>query len=508
MMTMLARMGLLAWLIPAAAHGAAAGDDALFLEQVVPILERRCVHCHGETTHKANLSLNTAAALLRGGDSGPAIVPGTPQESLLLDKITGDPPEMPQKDNPLAKEDVAAIRTWIERGAVWPAGLALKDRRFKDQRWWAFEPLVRPDVPSLPRSTWARTPIDAFVLTTLEKNGLKPSPEADRRTLIRRLSFDLIGLPPTPDEIEAFVRDPDPAPMMRSSNACSPTLITANDGAGTGSTSCIMATRTDTTKTSAGTMPGRIATMSSPPSTPISRSAGSSASKSRATSCTRTRAGARSRLAFIAAGPWDFVGHVELREGTVDKLKTRLLDRDDMVASTMSTFVSLTVHCARCHDHKFDPIAQTDYYHLQAVFAGVDRGDRPYENVVQTGRRRSLEARREAALALARPGTADRGAQEPCGRRSRRRDQGPAPAAPGNTRAIQTHESPTNGYHSAIYPGPDALAWVQLDLGEVVPIDEIRLIPARPTDFADTPGFGFPVRASRRCFRRCHLRRR
>ena len=80
---------------------------------------------------------------------------------------------------------------------------------------------------------------------------------------------------------------------------------------------------------------------------------------------------------FIAAGPWDFVGHVELREGTVDKLKAQLIDRDDMLSNTMSTFVSLTVHCARCHDHKFDPIPQKDYYGLQAVFAGVDRGDRP-----------------------------------------------------------------------------------------------------------------------------------
>ena len=83
---------------------------------------------------------------------------------------------------------------------------------------------------------------------------------------------------------------------------------------------------------------------------------------------------------FIAAGPCDYAGHVELREGTIDKLKTRLLDRDDMVSSTISTFVSLTVHCARCHDHKFDPIPQADYYRLQAVFAGVDRGDRPYRS--------------------------------------------------------------------------------------------------------------------------------
>src|SRR5439155_5771823 len=81
---------------------------------------------------------------------------------------------------------------------------------------------------------------------------------------------------------------------------------------------------------------------------------------------------------FIAAGPWDFVGHVELREGTADKEKTRLLDRDDMVSNTISTFLSLTAHCARCHDHKFDPIPKREYYGLQAVFAGVDRGDRQY----------------------------------------------------------------------------------------------------------------------------------
>src|SRR6185437_10496691 len=99
---------------------------------------------------------------------------------------------------------------------------------------------------------------------------------------------------------------------------------------------------------------------------------------------------------FIAAGPWDFVGHVELGEQTVEKKKTRLLDRDDMLASTMSTFVSLTVHCARCHDHKFDPIPQRDYYRLQAVFAGVDRGDRPYPNPATAGERLALETRRKA----------------------------------------------------------------------------------------------------------------
>ncbi len=94
---------------------------------------------------------------------------------------------------------------------------------------------------------------------------------------------------------------------------------------------------------------------------------------------------------FIAAGPWDFVGHVELGEHTVEKKKTRLIDRDDMLSNTMSTFVSLTVHCARCHDHKFDPILQRDYYRLQAVFAGVNRGDRPYDTREAERHRSSLE---------------------------------------------------------------------------------------------------------------------
>ena len=104
----------------------------------------------------------------------------------------------------------------------------------------------------------------------------------------------------------------------------------------------------------------------------------SSSGKSRATCLRRTIVEAVAATGFVAAGPWDFVGHVELREGTVEKLKTRLIDRDDMLANTMSSFASLTVHCARCHDHKFDPIPQRDYYRLQAVFSGVDRGDRPF----------------------------------------------------------------------------------------------------------------------------------
>jgi hypothetical protein len=154
-------------------------------------------------------------------------------------------------------------------------------------------------------------------------------------------------------------------------------------------------------------------------------------------------------LGFLAAGPWDFVGHVELPETKTDGLIARYNDRDDMLSTVMSTFQSLTVHCARCHDHKFDPIPQEDYYALQAVFAGVDRADRP---LVRDPQREAIEAELKAL-------------------------GGP---------------SPSNGWHSGIASTPDAVKWVEIDLGRDVAIDEIRLVPARPTDFKDTPGFGFP----------------
>ena len=208
---------------------------------------------------KGNLSLTTASGALKGGDGGPAVVPGKPDESLLLEMISGDKPAMPQKEKPLSKDEVAAIRSWIETGASWPAGLTLSDRRFEGQKWWAFEPLETPKPPAA-QSPWVRTPIDAFILAELRKHGLEPSPEADRRTLIRRLSFDLTGLPPTPEELERFLDDQSQTPMNPWSTVCSPALITASDGAGTGSTWPITAIRTATTRTSAATTPGRIAT--------------------------------------------------------------------------------------------------------------------------------------------------------------------------------------------------------------------------------------------------------
>jgi hypothetical protein len=369
-------LGLATWLAPAASASGTA--DRFFPDKVAPVFEKRCVGCHSGPSPKGNLSLTSAAGALKGGDGGPAVVPGKPEESLLLEKIAGEPPEMPQKDKPLSEAEVAAIRAWIERGAPWPAGLTLQDRRHAGEVWWAFEPLKRPQVPAVHNPGWVRTPIDAFILATLERNALEPSPEADRRTLIRRLRFDLIGLPPKPEEIDAFLLDPNPNAYEALVDRL---LASPHYGERWGRHWLDIVHYGDThgydkDKRRDNAWPFRdyvIAAFNR--DLPYGRFireqiAGDVLWPGEPSAVIAT--------GFIAAGPWDFVGHLELREGTLDKLKTRSLDRDDMVASTMTTFVSLTVGCARCHDHKFDPITQTEYYRLQADFAGVDRGDRPY----------------------------------------------------------------------------------------------------------------------------------
>ncbi|WP_406698664.1 DUF1553 domain-containing protein [Singulisphaera sp. Ch08] len=477
---------------PVAANGA---DDRLFREQVAPVLEARCVGCHSGPSPKAKLSLATAKGLEAGGESGAAVVPGRPEESLLLDSIAGEPPEMPKTGGPLEPTQVASVRAWIAQGAHWPDGLTLQAKRPEAGPWWAVRPLARPKIPEVVRRDWSRTPIDAFILRRLEEKGLVPSPEADRRTLIRRLTFDLHGLPPTPQEVDSFVGDPRPDAYERLVDRL---LASPRYGERWGRHWLDVVHYGDThgydkDKRRDHAWPYRDYVIQSlNVDLPYSRFI-----QEQIAGDVLWPADPRGVIAtgFVAAGPWDFVGHVELREGTVDKEKARLNDRDDMLASTMSTFQSLTVHCARCHDHKFDPIPQKDYYRLQAVFAGVERGDRPFlgrdsaakraaldeRKVELTARLAGLKAKADAATS---PELVRLGDELGTLRRQ-------LAALPGPTAAIP---SPSNGYHSGIAPAPDVVKWVQVDLGRPVPIAEVRLIPARPTDFADTPGFGFPVR--------------
>ena len=368
-------------------------DARQFGEQIAGLLEKRCVGCHGDERRRGKLSLATLAAARQGGRNGPAIVPGKPEESLLLRMVGGDEPRMPKKGAPLSADEVDRLAAWIRAGAPWPDGRVLRSPDDEaESTSWCFRPLVQPAVPKQ-ASEWIRTPVDAFVLAKLRDMGLTPSAAADRRTLIRRLTFDLHGLPPSPAEIDAFLTDRSPKAYE---NLVNRLLASPRYGERWGRHWLDVVHYADThgydkDKRRDHAWPYRDYVIQS-----------FNENKPYAQFIREQLAGDvlfaddPERIVatgFIAAGPWDYVGHVELREGTVDKLKTRLIDRDDMVTTTLSTFQSLTVHCARCHDHKFDPIVQEDYYRLQAVFAGVDRGDRPIEPADVTVRRNAVNER-------------------------------------------------------------------------------------------------------------------
>jgi hypothetical protein len=367
------------------------------LSKVAAILEEHCLKCHNSSVKMSGLSLASAADAGKGGQHGPVIVPGKPDDSAIVRMISGERPKMPLQATPLSAEQVAVIRTWIVEGAPWPGDL--RDRNKADL--WSLKPLSQPQVPSL-KSSWVRTPVDAFVLARLQAMKLTPSPEADRTTLIRRLTYDLHGLPPTWQEIQAFVADqsPDAYEKLVDRLLNSPRygerwgrhwLDVVHYGESHGY---------DKDKPRRNAWPYRDYVIRAfNEDKPYSRFV-----EEQLAGDVLWPDDPQGVVAsgFIAAGPWDFVGHAELREGTTDKAITRLLDRDDMVMTTMSTFVSMTAHCARCHDHKFDPIKQEDYYSLQAVFAGVDRADRPYDAdpKIYSARRPLLERRRALMIQL------------------------------------------------------------------------------------------------------------
>ncbi len=252
--------GLLLWACAARPTLGAASDDTFFQQQVAPVFEQHCVSCHSGAKPKGGFSLTTAKAALAGGESGGDVVPGKPDESQLLDFISGDKPAMPKSGLRLKAEQVTAIRQWIAAGAHWPAGITLVDKKPLDLDWWSLKPLLKSPVPAS-KSPWVRTPIDQFILAKLEQNKLAPAPEADRRTLIRRLTYDLHGLPPTPEEIAAFEADRRRTLMKNWSIACWLRRVMASVGDGIGWISFTTAKRTATTKTKCGPTPGRIAIM-------------------------------------------------------------------------------------------------------------------------------------------------------------------------------------------------------------------------------------------------------
>ena len=239
-----------------------------FRKQVAPIFEQHCLRCHGKKSQRGGLSLATAADLLAGGDSGPVVAADKPSESLLLSVVSGDKPKMPKKAPPLTARQVSILKKWIAEGANWPKDVVLQDRKKQKETWWSLQPLVRPPIPIVKTPGWVRTPLDAFILRRLEQQGMKPSPEADRRTLIRRLSFDLLGLPPTPAEIDAFVHDRS-AERLRETGRSSARLAALRRALGAALARCRPLRRHARLRQGQGRgrTPGPIAITSSAPST-------------------------------------------------------------------------------------------------------------------------------------------------------------------------------------------------------------------------------------------------
>ncbi len=378
-------------LLVSSAGAAARADDArpLFERRIAPILSERCVACHNANKRSGGLDVTSRDSLLKGGDSGPAIVPGKSAESWLMDMVSGDEPEMPKNSKPLTAEQRADFRKWIEAGAAWPKTVQVT------ATLWSLRPVAKPVVPSVKHADLVATPIDAFVLRRLEEEGLRPAPRADRITLIRRATFDLHGLPPTPKEIDDFLADTSEGAFAK---VIERLLKSPRYGERWGRHWLDLASYADShgfeldyPRPNAWRYRDYViqALNDDKPYDEFLREqlAGDVMAPNDPSAVIAT--------GFLTAGPWDYSGFVTAIQGTAASRGTRLQDLDNMLTTMMTTTVGLTVGCAKCHDHKFDPIPQQDYYSLQAVFAGVRRGDR-----ISRGRATEEQARRMEQIRL------------------------------------------------------------------------------------------------------------
>ncbi len=388
MRTWIAAAGLL-WATSAAAEDAASANA-----KAEAILANSCVRCHGADSRKGGLDLSRLASSLEGGESGPAIEPGKPEESLLIEKVEGG--EMPPK-TPLKPEEVAILRAWVASGAAYSREPLAPPRAGAD--WWSLRPIAAVEPPKLDAASEAqvRTPVDSFILAKLQEAGLTPAPEADRAALIRRVSFDLVGLPPTPEEVAAFVADPDPLAYEKLVDRL---LASPQYGERWG--------RHWLDVVRFGESEGYETNMPRPNAWPyrdyVIRSFNRDTPFPRfvaeqlAADALPPEPGddwlTQAATGFLVGGTHDIVGNLAI-EGMKQQ---RADDLDDIITATSTAFLGLTVNCARCHDHKFDPILQKDYYGMQAVFAGVNHASRQVEaSDVEDRRARAAEVREEVA---------------------------------------------------------------------------------------------------------------
>jgi hypothetical protein len=352
---------------------------AFFESKVRPVLIEHCIRCHGPNKKRGGLRLDSLQAILEGGNAGPAIVPGKPDESYLIKAVRNeDDLRMPPKKK-LAKQQIEQLTAWVKMGAPWPgAGAALvRPSDFhlseQDRAHWSFRPLGRPAVPHVTDRARVANPIDAFILARLEPKGLTFNEPASRRELIRRLTFDLIGLPPTPAEVDAFVGDSAPDAYERLVDRL---LASPHYGERWGRHWLDVVRfaqsngyERDDEKPNAWRYRDYVirSLNADKPYDQFVREQLAGDEMEPATNDGKTA------TAFYHLGVWDDEPD-DARQAEFDNL-------DDMLATAGEAFLGLTLGCARCHDHKFDPIPQEDYYSLLAFLRNI----KPYHNDLLRG---------------------------------------------------------------------------------------------------------------------------
>ena len=351
-------LGLLlsAWAAATAVAAPAAERPIDFVRDVYPILQRSCVECHGKHKQEGDLRLDERSAALAGGASGATIVPRKPEESELLRRVALDRDDaeiMPARGEPLSPRQVATLRRWIAEGAVWP-------ERIEPPKHWAFVPPARPELPPVAEASWVRQPLDRFVLARLEAEGLRPAPEAERAVLLRRVYLDLIGLPPSPAEADAFLADTSPDAYERvvdrllaspqfGERWARPWLDLAryadSHGFQRDDLRDIWPYRDWVIRALNADLPFDRFT--------IEQLAGDLLPK--ATVEQRVATGFhRATTTNVEAG--------------TDQEENRVNQVFDRVNTTAAVWLGITMECAQCHDHKYDPISQREYYQLFAYF--------------------------------------------------------------------------------------------------------------------------------------------
>ena len=353
-----------------------------FETNIRPVLFDTCGECHVDD-EEGGLKVDSREALITGGDDGPAIVPGEPEKSRLLHMIRRDEgfPRMPKGAPKLPDATIAAFAEWIKQGAPWPAAGGVDKREVipakpvtpvstitpEQRAWWSFKPLAHPVAPEVRNGEWARTDVDRFILARLEREGLVPVKPADRRTLIRRATLDLTGLPPSPEEVDAFIADTSPDAFAKVVDRL---LASPRYGEAWGRHWLDVARYAEDDPRSLDPM-GRgfnpypyaylyrdWVVKAFNDDLPYDQFVKAQIAADQMDEPQRVRM--LPALGFLGVGPWYYDnGSVEV---------TRADERHDRVDVVSRGFLGLTVACARCHDHKYDPIPQRDYYSLAGVF--------------------------------------------------------------------------------------------------------------------------------------------